>query len=62
MKERENKMFLIDKNKITFEPMGIYNCNKQKLEITGIALLKDVEKIQPLKQYHLMKLNELEKK
>jgi len=31
-------MELIDKNKITFEPIEIYNIDEHKHEITGIAL------------------------
>ena len=42
-------MELIDKNKITFEPIEIYNIDEQKHEITGMALFKDVEKIPIIK-------------
>lgn len=40
---------LIDKNKITFEPIEIYNIDEHKHEITGMALFKDVEKIPIIK-------------
>lgn len=40
---------LIDRNKITFEPIEIYNIDEHKHEITGMALFKDVEKIPTIK-------------
>ena len=42
-------MELIDKNKITFEPIEIYNIDERKHEITGMALFKDIEKIPIIK-------------
>jgi len=49
-------MELIDKNKITFEPIKIYNMDEHKHEITGIALFKDVEKIPIIKAIPLDKV------
>lgn len=49
-------MELIDKNKITFEPIEIYNIDEHKHEITGIALFKDVEKIPIIKAIPLDKV------
>lgn len=49
-------MELIDKNKITFEPIEIYNCDEHKHEITGMALFKDVEKIPTIKAIPLDKI------
>ena len=42
-------MELVDKNKITFEPIEIYNIDEHKHEITGMALFKDIEKIPIIK-------------
>ena len=49
-------MELIDKNKIAFEPIEIYNMDEHKHEITGIALFKDVEKIPIIKAIPLDKV------
>lgn len=49
-------MELIDKNKITFEPIEIYNIDENKHEITGMALFKDVEKIPIIKAIPLNKV------
>ena len=49
-------MELIDKNKITFEPIELYNMDEHKHEITGIALFKDVEKIPIIKAIPLDKV------
>lgn len=49
-------MELIDKNKIAFEPIEIYNINEHKHEITGMALFKDVEKIPIIKAIPLDKV------
>lgn len=51
-------MKLIDRNKITFEPIEIYNMDEHKHEITGMALFKDVEKIPIIKA---IPLNEVKK-
>lgn len=51
-------MELIDRNKITFEPIEIYNMDEHKHEITGMALFKDVEKIPIIKA---IPLNEVKK-
>lgn len=49
-------MELIDRNKITFEPIEIYNIDEHKHEITGMALFKDVEKIPIIKAIPLEKV------
>lgn len=49
-------MELIDKNKITFEPIEIYNIDEHKHEITGMALFKDIEKIPIIKAIPLDKV------
>jgi len=49
-------MELIDKNKITFEPIELYNMDEHKHEITGIALFKDVKKIPIIKAIPLDKV------
>jgi hypothetical protein len=56
--KRGNKMELIDKNKITFEPIEIYNCDEHKHEITGMALFKDVEKIPIIKAIPIDKVKQ----
>ena len=42
-------MELIDKNKIDFSPIEIYNMDEHKHEINGMALFKDIEKIPTVK-------------
>lgn len=42
-------MELIDKNKIDFSPIEIYNMDEYKHEINGMALFKDIEKIPIIK-------------
>lgn len=42
-------MELIDRNKIEFSPMEIYNFDEHKHEVTGMALFKDIEKIPTVK-------------
>lgn len=54
-------MELIDKNKITFEPIEIYNIDESKHEITGMALFKDVEKIPIIKAIPLDKVKKARK-
>lgn len=36
---------LIDRNKIEFSPIEIYNFDEHKHEVNGMALFKDIEKI-----------------
>lgn len=54
-------MELIDKNKITFEPIEIYNFDEHKYEITGMALFKDVEKIPEVQAIPLDKVKKARK-
>lgn len=54
-------MALIDKNKITFEPIEIYNVDEHKHEITGMALFKDIEKIPIIKAIPLNKVKKAKK-
>lgn len=54
-------MELIDKNKITFEPIEIYNIDEHKHEITGMALFKDVEKIPIIKAIPLDEIEQVRK-
>lgn len=42
-------MELIDRNKIEFSPIEIYNFDEHKHKITGMALFKDIEKIPTVK-------------
>lgn len=42
-------MELIDRNKIEFSPIEIYNFDEHKHEVTGMALFKDIEKIPTVK-------------
>lgn len=42
-------MELIDKNKIEFSPIEIYNFDEHKHEVTGMALFKDIKKIPTVK-------------
>ena len=52
-------MELIDKSKITFEPIEIYNIDEHKHEITGMALFKDVEKIPTIKAIPLDEIKQI---
>lgn len=51
-------MELIDKNKIEFSPIEIYNFDEHKHEVTGMALFKDIEKIPTVKAIPLEKIKE----
>lgn len=42
-------MELIDKNKVEFSPIEIYNFDEHKHEVTGMALFKDIKKIPTVK-------------
>jgi hypothetical protein len=54
-------MELIDKNKITFEPIELYNCDEHKHEVTGMALFKDIEKIPIVKAIQLDEIKRVRK-
>lgn len=49
-------MELIDRNKIEFSPIEIYNFDEHKHEVTGMALFKDIEKIPTVKAIPLDKV------
>lgn len=51
-------MELIDKNKIDFKPIRIFNMDEHKHEVTGMALFKDIEKIPTVKAIPLEKIKE----
>ena len=51
-------MELIDKNKIDFSPIEIYNMDEHKHEINGMALFKDIEKIPIVKAIPLDRIKE----
>lgn len=55
-------MELVDKNKITFEPIEIYNIDEHKHEITGMALFKDIEKIPIIKAIPLDEIKQAREK
>ena len=55
-------MELVDKNKITFEPIKIYNIDEHKHEITGMALFKDIEKIPIIKAIPLDEIKQAREK
>ena len=55
-------MELVDKNKITFEPIEIYNIDESKHEITGMALFKDIEKIPIIKAIPLDEIKQAREK
>jgi hypothetical protein len=54
-------MELIDKNKITFEPIRVLNFDEHKYEVTGMALFKDVEKIPIIKAIPLDEIKRVRK-
>ena len=55
-------MELVDKNKITFEPIEIYNIDESKHEITRMALFKDIEKIPIIKAIPLDEIKQAREK